>query len=173
MKVVKIIARAFHLDGTAYGHGGKYEVEDRIAKQIVLEGKGKVVKDLGQDKIEAQAFAKIDYEFLQKIRDHKEQVLAILEGKDEELEIEEDEGNEDLDNETDVENGSEGEDEGENDETIVDEDSIPENFPGAKALKEAGIEKLSAIPADREELLKVPGIGERTANQIGVTLASK
>jgi hypothetical protein len=43
---------------------------------------------------------------------------------------------------------------------------IPDNFPGRFALKDSGIDYLEDIPRDGDELVKIPGIGKVTANQI-------
>lgn len=43
---------------------------------------------------------------------------------------------------------------------------LPDNFPGRFALQDAGITTVEAVPYDGDELMKIPGIGKVTANQI-------
>lgn len=43
---------------------------------------------------------------------------------------------------------------------------IPDDFPGAEALAEAGIIFLETVPRDGDALVAIPGIGKATAGKI-------
>jgi DNA uptake protein ComE-like DNA-binding protein len=53
-------------------------------------------------------------------------------------------------------------------------DSLPEDFPGLKALGEAGIKTRAQVEAlSQEELLGTPGIGQKTAEEIQAALKKR
>lgn len=54
----------------------------------------------------------------------------------------------------------------ETDDGDSDPDTIPDDFPGAKALAEAGITTLAQLVPHLENLTAIKGIGTATANAI-------
>lgn len=55
----------------------------------------------------------------------------------------------------------------------VDEDKIPENFPGVDKLHSNGITKFSEIPRDKIELQKLKDVSVRLAGQISIALEER
>jgi len=80
-KKIKVLSRTLSYGDKLLGKGGTYTVSDAFAKDKVNEGKAEIVEDLGNDATPLATNKKIDYEFMDKVKHHAPEIMAILEGE--------------------------------------------------------------------------------------------
>lgn len=187
-KLVEITVRRFPYAGKMLGAPGQYEFDNATARKLVKDGKGKIVKDLGDDDstLESKSSSGMTTEeFLGFIQDNAVEILDILETanqirmenrqQDEEnAENSQTKGTSSDDSKTDQDKTSNAGD-GKSDETKTEtndseEDEakgtpIPDRFPSKEKLEEAGFKTLESIPRNKEELEK-SGLSERSAKAV-------
>lgn len=172
-KKIRVVARSLQYDRKQLGRGGEYEVTDVQAKQWQRDGKAIIIEDLGQD--ETSQVEIIDRAFLEKVRFHRKEILAILREGDEDEEIV-------------VEvNNSESEAKSSESTALSDApgslvtnvgnsnnvptDSIPADFPGKEDLEKKGINTMAKLKELGYDDLIEKGLRAGLANQIGAKLA--
>lgn len=80
-KKVKVLVRTLPYGDKLMGKNGEYTVSDAFAKENVFSGKVEIVEDLGDDATPLAQNKVIDYDFMQKVKHHAPEIMAILEGE--------------------------------------------------------------------------------------------
>lgn len=78
-KKIEVLVRTLPYDNKLLGKGGHYPVSDSFAKQAVVDGKAKIIEDLGEDATPQAVDKKIDFEFMAKIKHHAPEIMKIME----------------------------------------------------------------------------------------------
>lgn len=173
--LIEVGEKPVTLGKNIYGRGGKYEVEEHVARELVSRGKAKVIKGK-LPRTDPDDMSKIDNEvFLKRIKQNATAILGILSEEASRSGAPENPvettSTEEPTEETSTETAKETEDSEDDEEDESDSDDIPESFPGREVLAKNNITKLSQIPTTKDELMQLDQMTGRVANQIGVKLS--
>lgn len=194
---VLITSRNFTLGSKAYGKGGTYPVDEKTARWIIRENKGRVVEGILSDEDDLEIKDISNAQFLAMVKRNALAIVTIIEdavnAKIEEIanpsiidpaivEMTADltvekaiNDSEDVLTQPSGELLSEPETSKEINEEVISSETIelPENFPGREILIAAGVTNINNIPDKKEKLMELEGMTARLANQIGVKLSQK
>jgi hypothetical protein len=168
-----------------FGKGAEYEVAEPVARGLIAEGKAKLLKGkLKKDPV-AEAGRMTNQEFLTFVQRNAAEIFTMMQQEADKVnnspgaDVTAGTASGGTVNETDSETSEDdanasdkdtGAGEGNEAGNESKEDEIPEDFPGREVLAKNGITTMSAIPRDKEELMKLDQMTGRVANQIGVKL---
>lgn len=80
-KKVRVLTRTLTYGDKLLGKNGEYTVSDAFAKENVFSGKVEIIEDLGEDATPLAENKVIDFEFMQKVKHHAPEIMAILESE--------------------------------------------------------------------------------------------